>query len=60
MKNQKHIAYTAPNLTKISIETVSVLLASGGSETEEPRGALSEHYTSGARAVIDWEEFFSN
>ena len=58
MKNEKHIAYTAPSLTKISIETVSVLLASGGAEA--PRGALSESYTDGARAAIDWEEFFSN
>ena len=37
MKNEKHIAYTAPSLTRIAIETACVLLASGGAEA--PRGA---------------------
>lgn len=58
MKNEKHIAYTAPSLTRVAIETACVLLASGGAEA--PRGALSESYTVGARAAIDWEEFFLN
>lgn len=58
MKNQKHTAYTAPSLTQISIETACVLLASG--EADAPRGELSELYTDGARATINWEEFFSN
>ena len=59
MKNQNKTAYKAPRLARLSVAAVNILLTSS-TTPEEPRGALSNLYTDGARAAIDWEEFFLN
>lgn len=59
MKNQNKTAYKAPRLARISVAAVNILMTSS-TTPEEPRGALSNLYTDGAKETLFWEEFFSN